>query len=77
MLFQQHQFLGHARRNATDIAIFPFIRQFAATDQSWFDAQPVPALQIWLGTLLALPVFEKSMGKYAQWKQGDEVIWFP
>jgi glutathione S-transferase len=29
---------------ATDIGIFPFVRQFAATDTAWWSAQPFPAV---------------------------------
>jgi glutathione S-transferase len=31
-------------RTVTDIALFPFIRQFAAIEPAWFAAQPLPRL---------------------------------
>src|SRR5690606_17985116 len=41
-------YLCGEQRGITDMAIFPFVRQFAETDRPWFDAQPIPRLQAWL-----------------------------
>lgn len=54
-----------------DYAIFPFIRQFANNDRSWFDAQPLPALHKWLAAHLGSGLFTTAMTKYPQWKTGD------
>ena len=35
-----------------DVAIAPFVRQFANTDRVWFDATPYAALQRWLSAFL-------------------------
>lgn len=56
----------------TDAAIFPFIRQFANTDRTWFDSQPIPHVQRWLSARLESPRFTRIMKKYKQWKTGDE-----
>jgi glutathione S-transferase len=64
-------FLGGAARGFTDIALFPFIRQFAAIEPAWFAAQPLPHLQGWLETHLASDLFAAVMGKYSPWKQCD------
>jgi len=45
----------------TDIALFPFVRQFGATDAAWFAAQPLPALHGWLAGHLASPLFAAAM----------------
>ncbi len=63
--------LAGASIGITDIAIFPFVRQFAATDQHWFDAQPLPRLQNWLSSLVRSPLFAAIMVKYPPWKSGD------
>jgi glutathione S-transferase len=55
--------LGGATPCAADIGIFPFVRQFAATDPAWLAAQPLPALQAWLTGWLAHPLFERAMRK--------------
>lgn len=52
----------------TDIAIFPFVRQFAATDLDWFTALPIPNLHSWLDSMLAMPFFEQIMEKHPIWQ---------
>ncbi|WP_299323763.1 glutathione S-transferase [Parasphingopyxis sp.] len=69
------QLLGDARSFA-DIALFPFIRQFAATDSTWFDAQPWAALRNWLDAHIGSALFKSAMGKFQPWAPGDpEIIW--
>lgn len=46
-----------------DVAMFPFVRQFAVVDQAWFDAQPLPAVQEWLMSWLNSPLFQSVMHK--------------
>ena len=60
-----------------DIAIFPFIRQFANTDRTWFDALDLPHLQAWLEGHLESPRFKQIMPKFPQWKTGDKEPVFP
>lgn len=55
--------LGGATPCATDIALFPFVRQFAAVEPAWFDALPLPALQSWLRGWLAHDLFSRAMAK--------------
>jgi glutathione S-transferase len=50
-----------------DIAIFPFIRQFAMVDQTRFDALPYKATQQWLQQQLESPLFHSVMDKYPVW----------
>lgn len=64
-------FLGGVTRGFTDIALFPFIRQFAAIEPAWFAAQPLPHLQGWLSRLLDSPLFASVMPKFAPWQEGD------
>jgi glutathione S-transferase len=64
-------FLGGAKRGFTDIALLPFVRQFAATDRAWFNAQPLPALQSWLTSLTQSELFAAIMTRYPQWRAGD------
>ena len=63
--------------SVADIAIFPFIRQFAFVDKPWFDQAPYPNLQGWLQGFLDSSLFESTMMKLPAWKQGDEVVIFP
>ena len=50
----------------TDIAIFPFIRQFANVDRGWFDAQEYPALQAWLSRHIQSDLFTAIFSKQEQ-----------
>lgn len=61
-------YLSGDRWTMTDAAIMPFIRQFAATDRNWFDAQPVPHVRAWLDKALASPIFTDIMRKHELWQ---------
>ena len=74
-LANQDQLLGDHITEA-DIAIFPFVRQFANTDRTWFDAEPLPHLQRWLAGHLESELFLSVMKKYPQWKTGDDEVVF-
>jgi glutathione S-transferase len=74
---QRNPFLCGETARFADSATFPFIRQFAATDQSWFDAQPLPDLHKWLGHHLSTDLFTSVMQRYPQWKAGDAPTHFP
>ena len=56
-------FLGGASACATDIAIFPFVRQFAAVEPAWFAEQRLPALQAWLAAWLGSNLLTICMTK--------------
>ena len=65
------------RPTLADIAILPFVRQFAFIDKAWFDAQPWPNLRAWLHRFLTSDRFAAIMGKYPKWADGDTPIIFP
>ena len=54
-----------------DIAIFPFVRQFAHVDKVWFDQSEYEHLKKWLALHLGSAVFLNIMQKYPQRKAGD------
>lgn len=56
-------FLGGEEPCAADLAIFPFVRQFRAVDERWFDAQPLHATQQWLRDWLQSDLFQRCMKK--------------
>ncbi len=62
---QREAYLGGAAPCATDLAIFPFIRQFAAVEPRWFADQRLQALQAWLAAWLGSGLFEACMTKIA------------
>lgn len=69
------QLCGDAR-GITDAAIMPFVRQFAAVDRDWFDAQPLTHLQAWLAGHLASDLFAAIMVRPAPWSPGDAPLVF-
>lgn len=62
LLMQNHYLLGD-RISLADIAIFPFIRQFAAVDQAWLDTAPYPKTRAWLNSLVSSSLFLHIMEK--------------
>lgn len=73
---RQNKFLISDKPGMADIAIFPFIRQFAFVDKNWFDKTNYQKLKAWLDYFLRLDLFESVMIKYPRWKNGDEVSSF-
>jgi glutathione S-transferase len=69
-------FLCGGKRTLTDVALFPFIRQFAHIDREWFAAQPLPRLQDWLERHIASELFAAIMPKFAPWTAGDAPMRF-
>lgn len=69
-------FLIGARRTLADIAIVPFVRQFANTDRAWFDQQGLAFLTPWLDTFLASDRFAQIMTKYPPWQEGQDRVLF-
>ena len=65
------------RETLADIAILPFVRQFAHVDIAWFRAQPIPRVIAWLDRFLASPAFAAIMNKYPRWSAGDTPTHFP
>lgn len=70
-------FLFGRRAALADMAIVPFVRQFAHVDLDWFQAQPWPSTQAWLSAWMASPLFERVMHKYAPWQAGGDGVGFP
>jgi len=60
---QRSRFIGGDSACATDLAIFPFVRQFAAVEPGWFAAQPLSALHAWLADWRASDLFAACMVK--------------
>ena len=60
-----------------DLAILPFVRQFAHTDLDWWDAQPFQHAQSWLAAFKASDRFKSIMTKYPPWKSGQDRVLFP
>ena len=68
MARQEIYFLLSTRTTVLDIAIFPFVRQFALVDKTVFDGLNLPKLQIWLDYFLNHSFFSATMVKRPLWK---------
>ncbi|WP_371397368.1 glutathione S-transferase [Fretibacter rubidus] len=66
-----HPYLSGNNQSFTDIAIFPFIRQFAAVEPDWFNAR-FPTLSIWLTRHVESDLFKKIMKKHALWSDAQD-----
>lgn len=56
-------YLGGATPCATDLAVMPFVRQFASVDPGWFATLDLPAVRSWLNGWLVNPLFAACMVK--------------
>lgn len=65
-----------AKQTIADLAILPFVRQFANTDRVWFDAQDWPDLVAWLDRFTQSDAFARVMVKYTPWVEGDAPLLF-
>jgi glutathione S-transferase len=62
-LLLENVYLFSATPSLADIAIFPFVRQFAAVDAAWLATAPYPKLQVWLNRLVESELFISVMEK--------------
>jgi len=60
-----------------DMAILPFVRQFAHVDRAWFDQADYPHLQNWLSGFLKADNFLRVMEKYPPWQPWAPIQHFP
>lgn len=73
---KKQSFLLKNKPTLADIAIFPFIRQFAYVDFKWFENSHYSGLSNWLNYWLDNELFLGVMSKYPQWEEGQEPIIF-
>ena len=60
-----------------DIAIFPFIRQFAGVNRVWFDNSPYLHVQRWLAGFIEGDEFARVMQKLPAWEASQPIVYFP
>ena len=74
VLLSRRPYLLAERITLADIALFPFVRQFAFVDKDWFDQSPYPKLRAWLEQLLVSELVLAAMKKSPPWRDGDSPI---
>ncbi|MFJ2455274.1 glutathione S-transferase [Pseudomonas protegens] len=62
-LLQQRRYLLAAHPSLADMALLPFVRQFAHVDREWFAQTPYRSLQEWLQEQLESELFLAVMAK--------------
>ena len=60
-----------------DVAVFPFVRQFAAVDATWWHDARWPATRRWLQGWQESALFASCMHRYAVWQPGGVPVRFP
>jgi glutathione S-transferase len=63
----QGPFLMSAQESLADIALIPFIRQFAKVERQWYLQAPYPRVRQWLNYYLQSAMFTKVMAKHEFW----------
>lgn len=62
------EWLFGSQCSLADMALLPFVRQFAHTDSAWFLKQPWPAVIAWLARFEASALYAQVMQKQALWQ---------
>ncbi|KWV87777.1 MULTISPECIES: glutathione S-transferase [Pseudomonas] len=62
-LLAEREYLLAEHLSLADVALAPFVRQFAHVDREWFAGTPYQRLQIWLQRFLESPLFTAVMAK--------------
>ena len=70
------QFLFGNKKSLVDLALLPFIRQYAFIDKIWFDKQEWNNVKRWLTSFLHSKDFEKIQQRFPIWQPGDEPCYF-
>lgn len=60
-----------------DLAILPFLRQFAMIDKPRFDREAPTPIQVWLNKFFESQRLARVMTKHAQWNEGADPVLFP
>jgi len=71
---QSSPYLFGDQLTMADIAIMPFVRQFAHVDIEWFRQTPYKHLQLWLDTFLQSTLFNRVMKKYPPWEPSGQIV---
>jgi glutathione S-transferase len=72
----QHQYLMSDKPSLADLALMPFVRQFARVERQWYLQSPYPKLRQWLNGYLQSKMFTKVMSQHPMWLDLKEDIVF-
>ncbi|WP_434951856.1 glutathione S-transferase [Shewanella sp. HL-SH4] len=72
----QHQYLMSDKPSLADLALMPFLRQFARVERQWYLQSPYPKLRQWLNGYLQSRMFTKVMAQQPMWLDLKEDVVF-
>lgn len=67
LALQSSEYLTGNKMSLVDVAIFPFIRQFAAVNPQQFEELPFASVKTWLNQHLESDLFNSVMDKHPAW----------
>jgi glutathione S-transferase len=76
-LLQRNPYLLGDRATLADVAIMPFVRQFAGVEPEWFESSRYACLKDWLKQFIQSQMFLSVMEKFPLWKDGESEVHFP
>lgn len=76
-LLEKNRYLLAPQMTLADIAVFPFVRQFAHVDKKWFEQSPYRKLILWYSELLGSELFKSIMKKHKPWNSSNIKLYFP
>ena len=71
-----HAYLMSDKPSLIDLALMPYIRQFARVERQWYLQSPYPKLRQWLNRYLQSRMFSKVMTKNPMWLDTKEQVVF-
>ncbi|WP_206199096.1 glutathione S-transferase [Thiomicrorhabdus indica] len=74
LALQSSSYLLGEELSVVDLAIFPFIRQFAHVDKIWWQSANYPALKTWLNKHLESDYFKAVMKNRPVWQKGHSAL---
>ena len=72
----KHKYLIRDTISFADVAVFPFVRQFAHVDLNWFKETEFVRLIAWYEGFMVSDLFNSIMKKYPIWTEEQEPIFF-
>lgn len=65
----KNRYLLGANQSLADIAIFPFVRQFARVNLALFEGLSYVRVNEWLSEIMSMEIYRKAMQKYPVWEE--------
>ncbi len=66
------EFLVGDQESLADLAILPFIHQFAEVDRAWFDTSSYLRLRGWLNNYQSNPYWQQTLSPVSRWRPNAE-----